>query len=666
MSLQYRVTGSDGTEKAVLDGLSSEEEYEFDKIDIAKLYALREDVNAVDLVEDEDEITLEHNGETLFGGILRDITRGGGTTELLVESYERLALDAEPTPGGETWDGAADTTIIQDALDSVPELTAGTIENLDSDLTFVFSHTSPAKKIRTVANATGADVVYNADKTVDVVADSGTDKTATTLSPDNQRVTGDFKPEWKAGDDRVTHLRMLGAGEGDAQVEAVAVAPSWSTGDRKKWDTRTNKDYTNASTLGKVAQRIVDELAAEWIEVETTVRGVTVNLADRFHIYHAEEEVDHDLTAVDVTRVIDSNGVTYETAFSSRVEARETREEKDIRDVDRYNMAFEGSPVTINTGGGRQPVNSSYNYEFDVYYPDEVVYEHRVKLQIKGMAYRAYSQGAASGGDHTHTVDVTHPEHAHDVNIGVATSNANSPHGTLLDQAADVQSLTSSGTWETLETVSTTNNAEVFTFSVTAENSETLSTIYFRLYDVDNGTYYPGSGGVLVARGATSISDGTADYTGSQTITVPAESNDWEIQYENNASVDNVANYLYQVWGTHSHDVDIGTETSKTALGSTQSESSNASGPHSHEPDPGIIESFGGTTHYPSGCDVLVNGTSVGVSLGDGTGPFEATVDIAGELIPGQWNTIEIASNSLGHLMAHLDIDVYRQILGRG
>jgi len=604
MSLQFRVMAADGSEKGVLDGVTSEEEYEFDKIDIAKLYVLREDVNAIELVEDEDEIALEYNGETLFAGILRDVTRGGGTTELLVESYERLALDAEPTPGGETWDGAADTTIIQDALDSVPELTAGTIENLDSDLTFVFSHTSPAKKIRTVADATGADVVYNPDKTVDIVADSGTDKTNTTLSPDNQRVTGDFSPERKAGDDRVTHLRMLGAGEGDAQVEAEAVATSWSEGDRKKWGTRTNKDYSDAATLGKLAQTIVDELASEWIEVETTVRGVTVGLADRFHIVHTEEEVDHDLTAVDVTRVIDSNGVTYETVFSSRVEARETREEKDIRDVDRYNMAFEGSPVTINTGGGRQPVNNSYNYEFDVYYPDEVVHEHRVKLQIKGMAYRAYSQGAASaGGSHSHSVSIG--DHDHSVDIPGHTHDVDLPshsHGYVLngDHVHDVPILGDT-------TIDSANGGD--------------------------GHYH------------------TVDFTMS------ANANPGDETQETTDSGGGSVVTSQSGGGT--------TETTSNGGGTTTT-SSDETPKHTHEPEPGIIESFGGTTHFPSNCDVLINGNAIDVSLGDGSGAFEATVDIAGELIAGEWNTIEISSDSLGHLMAHLDVDVYRQILGRG
>jgi hypothetical protein len=110
-------------------------------------------------------------------------------------------------------------------------------------------------------------------------------------------------------------------------------------------------------------------------------------------------------------------------------------------------------------------------------------------------------------------------------------------------------------------------------------------------------------------------------------------------------------------------DTEDGLRTSDSRLGTTTSESSPpGEGGHQHDPEAGIIE----FTEYASNCDVLVNGTSVGTSFGDGTGQFEEQVDISGLLSPGQVNTIEITSDTLGHIMAHLDIDVYRQILGNG
>lgn len=71
---------------------------------------------------------------------------------------------------------------------------------------------------------------------------------------------------------------------------------------------------------------------------------------------------------------------------------------------------------------------------------------------------------------------------------------------------------------------------------------------------------------------------------------------------------------------------------------------------------PGIEE----TADVPGGCDVLVNGTTVATDVGTGT--FETTVDISGELTRGAWNMIEVTSDSLGHVQATISIDGYKQI----
>ena len=89
-------------------------------------------------------------------------------------------------------------------------------------------------------------------------------------------------------------------------------------------------------------------------------------------------------------------------------------------------------------------------------------------------------------------------------------------------------------------------------------------------------------------------------------------------------------------------------------------------GVHAHPVKPGIVESFDGATHYPKNCDILIDGTPLDVSLGDGTGSFEEVVDIRGELAPGQDYTIEVTSETEGHIQAFLEGDVYRQILGDG
>jgi hypothetical protein len=297
--------------------------------------------------------------------------------------------------------------------------------------------------------------------------------------------------------------------------------------------------------------------------------------------------------------------------LSSRQKSREEGKEKDRKDVQRFNKSFEGSPVTLNTGGGRQPVDETHNYEFSVYYPSEVEYEHRVKLQVRGANYRAYSQGAAGGGDHTHSVSVTHPSHDHSVTV---THPGHDHSVTIPDHQHDV------------------------TYTVPQHTHEVLGPSDGNIYDIlDTGE-----------------TDGhTHTYAYPEVTDIDQESE------ENTTTSDSGGGT------TETSSTELGSTqstTSSTELGTTNSETSDASGDHTHEPNPGIID----FPEHPSNCDVLVNGQSVGVSLGDGSGPFEATVDIAGLLTPGQWNTIEISSESLGHLQAHLDIDVYRQILGDG
>jgi hypothetical protein len=81
---------------------------------------------------------------------------------------------------------------------------------------------------------------------------------------------------------------------------------------------------------------------------------------------------------------------------------------------------------------------------------------------------------------------------------------------------------------------------------------------------------------------------------------------------------------------------------------------------HTHPPSPGVTETFDGTTYYPSNCDVVVNGTSMGVSLGDGSSTFEQFVDISGALTPGT-NTVAVTSDTLGHIRSTVETELFRR-----
>ena len=856
MSLTATITHTDGSTDT-LDAIRTEEEYEFRKMDIASVYVDRPQVNEITLEENLDEVEIDDSGETLFGGVLRDVLRGGSEVELILDSYERYALDAERSGGGLTYDNVADTTIYSDAVSDIPQISEGTVENLSNAVTFVFSYTSPAKRIRTVAENVGSEVLYPPDKTIDIVGSLGSDKTTsnggTPLSPAQQNISGDFNPERQSGDERITHLIMLGAGEGDAQIQATVVpdadpydyegsskfqnvrrytADNWSDGERKSWDSQSNKDITNEDTLGDLGVKLIEEYNAEFIDIEVTVEDQDVALGDEFTIQHPEENIDLDLRAVDVTRIVDSSGRRYNVTFSNRRLTRQTEQEKDIKDTERYNRAFEGTAVTMNTGGGRQPVNSQNNYEFSFYYPAEVEYEHRVKLFVKGLAYRAYSQGAAAGGDHSHefnkngelqhghvynangelehgheisdsefshyhslstsadshdhadgtygadshghgdgTYDAdshghsdgtfgadshghsdgtfgadshghdegTYDADSHDHLVDIGTTSGDNADENNVEESSDDSSGFSSSSWVTLDNQYTGSHVSMMfvQLQVDSVTGEGQFPIDVRLKNGETGEYIPDSNGwSLISyedressiwlvnatdtyghyvdlevdtgggeiRGSTfwlgigqhdhdvsiygdsgftgpavlgdsgDTSPGVSGSSGDSAPGVSGSSGDTApgvggssgstapgVGGSSGSSSPGVSGDTDSQGGVRTTDTKLGTqETTETELG-TQ-ETTDASGDHTHSAEPGIIE----FSEYPSACDVIVNGTSLGMSLGDGSGTFEQEVDLAGNLNPGEINTVEISSDTLGHIQAHLDIDVYRQILGRG
>lgn len=707
MSLVAEITHTDGSTET-LDALRTEEEYKFERMDIASVFVDRPQINDVSLEEDDDEIEITEDGEKLFGGVLRDVLRGGGEVELLLDSYERYALDGERSSGSLAYENAPDTDVYSDAIDDIPQLSEGDVDNISDAVTFVFPYTSPAKRIRTVAENTGAEVLYPPDKTIDIVESLGLDKTEgngeTPLSPSEQNISGDFNPERQSGEKKVTHLIMLGAGEGSAQIQATVVpeddpydyededkyanvrrygADVWEDGDRKKWDSRTNKDLTDPDTLGDLGVTLIEEYNGEFIDVEINVEDADVMLGDEFTIRHPEEDVDMDLRAVDVTRIVDYEGRRYQTTFSNRRLTRESDEEKRIKDSERYNRAFEGSAVTMNTGGGRQPVDSSHNYEFEFYYPSEVEYEHRVRLFVKGLAYRAYSGGTAAGGGIFQSSgsggtddDTTEADGA----IFTSTQSGGTDDDTTTNNA-DFENVTTSGeegvydstlddSWTDISSfTSSDNTSELYMFFSAYETDfpeGTSKQFDYRLYNEDTGEYIPDSDGFDCSIDENRRTSGFlvwAEDLVLETITLQARyvfdsssfgadvywlgtgEHDHSFDWEHTHDID-VSDHSHSFDWLHDHEIDVDD--------------------HTHPPEAGIIESFDGTTHYPENCDVVVNGTTIDTDLGDGSGPFEETVDLSGELNPGSINRVEVTSDSLGHIQSHLDIDVYRQILGRG
>jgi hypothetical protein len=258
-------------------------------------------------------------------------------------------------------------------------------------------------------------------------------------------------------------------------------------------------------------------------------------------------------------------------------------------------------------------------------YPNDVLFERNVELNIKGRAYRAFSSGASAGG-------------------GVSTSTQ--PQSTKSDgrkivggqqstdevvQTTDTRPLD----WTDMLVYEVQTNAELIFGGVFARNDQNGSVDFnVRLYDKNENRvlYRPYQvWGVPPANPVqtTQLYGNTTDYdpTGHDIAIQCAFTADEDGSEQLSFTCSGVLNE----YESHTHDVQIDD--------------------HTHDPDPGISD-FGDL--YPENIDVVVNGTTVAPDVaGDGASDFETTVDLSGELTPG-FNEIEVTSDSLGHIEASL------------
>lgn len=319
----------------------------FNEQEVASMYVPRTELN--DSLKPEEgvaEIYLDEGTSDFFGGVLRDFLRRGSEVEFLVESFERYARDAKPTDARETHTDASDEAVIFDAIDKVPQLTRGTTDVLGTSMTFVFSHFSQAKKMRSVRATTGGELRYNADKTVDYVDSLGADKTDTTLGPAKQNVDASVEVERKSGEDSVTHLRALGSGEGVNQLQVEVTAASYDSSERKEWNVYVNREIEDKDTLKTEANTVLSDLSNPYLDVTMTVVDEDVRLGDEYHLRIPAENVDANLRAAEVEQNISAKGRVDKVTFSSRDITRRMEESKVRKDVERLNA---GSSLGMST-----------------------------------------------------------------------------------------------------------------------------------------------------------------------------------------------------------------------------------------------------------------------------------------------------------------------------
>lgn len=462
------------------------------------------------------------------------------------------------------------------------------------------------------------DVRYRDDRTVDFLNREGSDKPGVVVSSTEQTIVEELTVEDNSRDP-VTHVRGLGAQQGTEQVEASAVVSSYSSGDRQVWRKYTNKDIVQADRM----QEIVDRLAAEYsserrrLRVEAKLVDVDVGLGDRVQVTLPSHDIDRMLRITEFTEVLDSSQQYVVTLTNRDVERGGDRKRRD--DLQRFNAGDQGFVDRDTDAYGWQPVTASVNARRPYPYPDDVVAEQVAEVTIDSIPYRAYSQGAASGG-------------------GVATTTAeNTEQSQVVSSQSDQQNQSIETFWQTISTYSTTAlTAESYVPYGFKMTSDEITQVYVRVYDSAAGEYYPGpNGNVHYLTAAQSGSAFAADGQ-SGMIAVPGDASDknLELQVKADTSISmNIVSYLIGR-SVHEHNIDLPS--------------------HTHDPQPGLIEFSGETA---SGVDLIVNGTVVATDVG--SGQFSETVDVSGYLTAGE-NTIEASSDSLGLVNLTVQTQLFR------
>lgn len=634
------ITHDDSSTETIDETAGWRWEREIGKMWKLEIQVFRDDAAGVTLEPKSDEIEL--SGVTT--GQLVDLRKGGPTWTLVVRSFEWLAKQTEPLDGGVKQTGD-DGSLITGLVNDVSEWSVGTINSFTNSLVFVFNHAHRHEAIRRIERNSPGEFRMNTDKSVDFVDRLGTDKSGSiTLSSSNQNFNGEIRITDTGRDLDNTHMRVIGAHEGEAQLfanlvpsgdsgnydnEVTYTTSRWSSADDTDWGRWSNKDVADQDTIEEEAAALAEELKNPLVEAEAVVEGEDLSLGDTVRVTKTEADLDRDMRIFRiVTRTLDDDpAATVDEVLLSTRNVVRGDEANRIRDIQRFNVAFQGSSVILQGGGSRQPVNSSLNAFESFRYPN-INYEHLVEVEVRGLPYRAYSSGAASGGQSTETSDSQDTGEYSNTQLTVIntgeTPNAGFESGTFVEvEVPSPPAGSFSGALATMKIQNSSGSSDTYSWDLI--NQDTSTTLHTNSATVDDLRSFNDNESLTssnVSAGDTirfDVTGGTLGTTANREYPLGY----FELQINS--------------FSTHSHDVTVPA--------------------HTHPADPGITE-FASDT--PTNCDLIINGTTEATNIG--SGEFVTTVDVTNALNQGQWNDIEVSSDSLGHITARVYAETYKQI----
>lgn len=622
---------------------------------------------------------------------LTDVQTGGASWVLTGYSAEWDANRAGFTPGGDVREGD-DAAILTELIGEVDSWTAGSIADLTGPLSFVFSHAHRHEALRRIETNVPGEIRFRDFGTVDYVDRLGSDRSGSvTLSPDAGTIEGSGINITERGRELDgTHIRVLGAHEGEAQLfvnlvpeddpetydnEVRYSTPRWTEAADTDWDRWSDNDITDQSTLETEAESIGEELAETLVKAETTVpTSVGLNVGDTVRVVKDDADLDRDMRVHRLTRRAGtfndsgSDAAVVDKVHLSTRTTLQTDDDAELEEIRKFNTGFQGSSVAVTGGPVIDALDNGQPLTFGFRYPD-LEFENSAELLLRGDSYRIDSQGAADGGG-TFVSETTDADGAifqtTDDGGGFSettTSNAQSEHGSPdSDSDTGFTSLVGSSSWVQIAqpVVSEFEVEGMFGGAFVRNADEFEEDIRFRINVGSGSSYWPSVNGARVCAAASQDSGGgTIPATGSATAFAPVEDGSYELEilYDGTSQEANVA-WWYTALGDHSHDVTISRPDHNHQIDvSSHTHGFDVDIPnHTHAPQPGIYT----TGDTPSNVDVEINGSTVATDVGSGT--FETVVDIAGELNRDAWNTITIRSDSLGRIAATPFIEGYDQI----
>jgi hypothetical protein len=603
---------------------------ELNKMRRARITVERSLASAVSLTRKRDRIELGDIDDL----VLVDLERAGSTVTLVCYSYEWLANRVPFMQGGEERQGD-DAALINGLIDDVGDWTAGDINTFTGPMTWIFNHAHRHDALRRIERNTPGELRFRDGGTVDYVDQLGTDKSGSIeLSGDAGTLEEELTITERGREMDGTHIRVLGAHEGEAQIFANLVpeddpqayenevrysTPRWESAEDTDWNRWEDKDITDQGALEEEAAALGEEITDEYVEAEAVVSGVDLSLGDRVQAVKPSQDLDRTMRVHRIKTVQEGATRTDKVRLSTRTRLRQ--DDSDLqRDIRKFNAGFQGSSVVVNPGPFGKAVDSGDPFTFKFRYPN-LAFENTAEVQVTGLPYRIDSVGAASGGG----------EHSHTVPINVVSDNSATVE-TENDTLAGYNNIDQAFALEDIPTNST--GARVFA-TLFVDGNASINRIVLN-DDTEGETLW----------------DIPIDGSNSNihikfpvdTFTVDRKGNTLEALVFFDSANSGDLNLIVSAEQSHFHVVDE-TETTDTETPE-----------HTHPPLPGIYT----TNDVPSNVDVAVNGTQVASNIGTGT--FETTVDVGGEFTNDAWNEVEVSSDSLGIVEVSAFIEGYDKI----